>query len=67
LHTVRQILLLASTASRHEIQDQANPELNAGVGESICNPAGFATNHKRVLTSAGNRGADLEIRNIRVV
>jgi hypothetical protein len=34
--------------------------------ESICNAAGFATNHKRVLTSAGNRCADLEIRNIRV-
>jgi hypothetical protein len=34
--------------------------------ESICNAAGFATNHKRVLTSAGNRRADLEIRNIRV-
>ena len=33
--------------------------------ESICNAAGFATNHKRVLTSAGNRRADLEIRNIR--
>ena len=34
--------------------------------ESICTAAGFATNHKRVLTSAGNRRADLEIRNIRV-
>ena len=34
--------------------------------ESICTAAGFATNHKRVLTSAGNRHADLEIRNIRV-
>jgi len=34
--------------------------------ESICNAAGFATNHKRVLTSAGNRRADLEIRNTRV-
>jgi hypothetical protein len=34
--------------------------------ESICNAAGFATNHKRVPTSAGNRRADLEIRNIRV-
>jgi hypothetical protein len=35
--------------------------------ESIYNAAGFATNHKRVLTSEGNRRADLEIRNIRVV
>ena len=34
--------------------------------ESNCNAAGFATNHKRVLTSEGNRRADLEIRNIRV-
>jgi hypothetical protein len=34
--------------------------------ERICNDAGFATNHKRVLTSEGNRRADLEIRNIRV-
>ena len=34
--------------------------------ESICIAAGFATIHKRVLTSAGNRRADLEIRNIRV-
>jgi transcriptional regulator of met regulon len=34
--------------------------------ESICNDAGFATNHKRVLTSDGNSRADLEIRNIRV-
>ena len=34
--------------------------------ESNCNAAGFATNHKRVLTSAGNRRADLEIRNTRV-
>jgi hypothetical protein len=35
--------------------------------ESIYNAAGFATNHKRVLTSEGNRRADLETRNIRVV
>ena len=34
--------------------------------ERICNDAGFATTHKRVLTSEGNRCADLEIRNIRV-
>ena len=34
--------------------------------ERICNDAGFATTHKRVLTSEGNRRADLEIRNIRV-
>jgi hypothetical protein len=34
--------------------------------ERICNAACFATSHKRVLTSAGNRRADLEIRNIRV-
>ena len=34
--------------------------------ESNCNAAGFATNHKRVLTSAGSRRADIEIRNIRV-
>jgi hypothetical protein len=32
--------------------------------ESICNDAGFATRHKRVLTSEGNRRADLEVRNI---
>ena len=32
--------------------------------ERICNDAGFATNHKRVLTSEGSRRADLEIRNI---
>jgi hypothetical protein len=32
----------------------------------ICNDAGFATTHKWVLTSEGNRRADLEIRNIRV-
>jgi hypothetical protein len=34
--------------------------------ERICNDAGFATTHKRVLTSEGNLRADLEIRNIRV-
>ena len=34
--------------------------------DRICNDAGFATTHKRVLTSEGNRRADLEIRNIRV-
>jgi hypothetical protein len=34
--------------------------------ERICNDAGFATTHKRVLTGEGNRRADLEIRNIRV-
>jgi hypothetical protein len=34
--------------------------------ERICNGTGFATTHKRVLTSEGNRRADLEIRNIRV-
>jgi hypothetical protein len=34
--------------------------------ERICNDAGFATTHKRVLTSDGNRRADLEICNIRV-
>jgi hypothetical protein len=34
--------------------------------ERICNDAGFAANYKRVLTSEGNRRADLEIRNIRV-
>jgi hypothetical protein len=34
--------------------------------DRICNDAGFATTHKRVLTSEGNRGADLEICNIRV-
>ena len=34
--------------------------------ESICNNAGFATKHKRVLTSAGKQRADLEILNIQV-
>jgi len=34
-------------------------------GERICNDAGIATNHKRVLTSEGHRRTDLEIRNIR--
>jgi hypothetical protein len=34
--------------------------------ERICNAAGFATNHMRVLTSDGIRRADLEVRNIRV-
>jgi hypothetical protein len=34
--------------------------------DHICNDAGFATTHKRVLTSEGNRQSDLEIRNIRV-
>ena len=34
--------------------------------ERICNDAGFATTHKRVLTSEGHRPADLQIRNIRV-
>ena len=34
--------------------------------ERICNDAGFATTHKRVLTSKGHRPADLQIRNIRV-
>ena len=34
--------------------------------ERICKDAGFATTHKRVLASEGNRRADLEIRNIRV-
>jgi hypothetical protein len=34
--------------------------------ERICNDTGFATTHKRLLTSEGNRRADLEIRNIRV-
>jgi len=34
--------------------------------ERICNDSGFATTHKRVLASEGNRRADLEIRNIRV-
>jgi hypothetical protein len=34
--------------------------------ERICNAAGFATTHKRVLTSEGSRRADLEVRNIRV-
>jgi hypothetical protein len=34
--------------------------------ERICNDTGFATTHKRVLTSEGNRRADLEIRKIRV-
>jgi hypothetical protein len=32
--------------------------------ERMCNDAGFVTTHKRVLTSEGNRRADLEIRNI---
>jgi hypothetical protein len=32
--------------------------------ERICHAAGFATNHKRVLTSEGSRRADLEVRNI---
>jgi hypothetical protein len=32
--------------------------------ERIYNDAGFATTHKRLLTSEGNRRADLEIRNI---
>jgi hypothetical protein len=34
--------------------------------QRIFNDAGFATTHKRVLTSEGNRRAYLEIRNIRV-
>jgi hypothetical protein len=34
--------------------------------DRICNDHGFDTTHKRVLTSEGNRRADLEIRNIRV-
>jgi hypothetical protein len=34
--------------------------------ESICNNAGHATQHKRVLTSAGKQRADLEILNIQV-
>ena len=34
--------------------------------ESICNNAGYATKHKRVLTSAGKQRADLEILNIQV-
>jgi hypothetical protein len=34
--------------------------------DRICHDSGFATTHKRVLTSEGNRHADLEIRNIRV-
>jgi hypothetical protein len=35
--------------------------------ESICNNAGYATKHKRVLTSAGKQRADLEILNIQVL
>jgi hypothetical protein len=34
--------------------------------ESICNNAGYATKHKRVLTSAGKQHADLEILNMQV-
>jgi hypothetical protein len=34
--------------------------------ESICNNAGYAIKHKRVLTSAGKQRADLEILNIQV-
>ena len=34
--------------------------------ESICNNAGYATKHKRVLTSAGKQRADLEILKIQV-
>jgi hypothetical protein len=34
--------------------------------ESICNNAGYANKHKRVLTSAGKQRADLEILNIQV-
>jgi hypothetical protein len=34
--------------------------------ERVCNDAGLATTHKRVLTSEGHRRADLEIRGIRV-
>ena len=34
--------------------------------ERICNDTGFATTHKRVLSSESNRRADLEIRKIRV-
>jgi len=34
--------------------------------ERICNNTGFATTHKRVLTSEGNSCSNLEIRNIRV-
>jgi hypothetical protein len=34
--------------------------------ERICIDAGFATTHKRMLTSEGNRRADLKIRNIRM-
>jgi hypothetical protein len=33
--------------------------------DHICNDDGFATSHKRVLTSEGKRCADLEICNIR--
>jgi hypothetical protein len=35
--------------------------------ESICKDAGYSTNLKMVLTSAGNRRTDLEVLNIRVV
>jgi hypothetical protein len=34
--------------------------------ESICKDAGYSTNLKMVLTSAGSRRADLEVLNIRV-
>jgi hypothetical protein len=34
--------------------------------DRICNDASFATTHKRVLTSEGNRRAYLEVRNIHV-
>jgi hypothetical protein len=34
--------------------------------DRICNDSGFATTHKRLLTSEGKRHADLEIRNIYV-
>jgi hypothetical protein len=34
--------------------------------ESICKDAGYSTNIKMVLTSAGSRRADFEVLNIRV-
>jgi hypothetical protein len=44
----------------------AHMNMYCGRWSAFVKTAGFATTHKRVLTSEGNRRADLEIRNIRV-
>jgi hypothetical protein len=45
----------------------AHTTMCCGRWSAFVTTLGFATTHKRVLTSEGNRRADLEIRNIRVV